>query len=161
MQLVQFRRLIHMLQGCLSIYTILLHNLFISQYHFFSNKLWYSKISLELRPLSKLLQISYIALFQNAFPNNLNISQKKWNTNSFTYFMIISYFISDFFGVYALLPTNHNIWNDLPRWRRGSGLEYWLGDPGSIPDVPSPSAGPLKAMGLRTSGCLRRGRLGT
>ena len=87
--------------------------------------------------------------------------KKKMDSNSFTYFMIFSYFISDIFCVNALLPMKHKIWNDPPRWCRGSGLEYRFGDPGSIPDVPSPSAGPLKAMGLWTSGCLRRGRLGT
>ena len=32
-----------------------------------------------------------------------------------------------------------------PRWRRGSGLDFGSGDPGSIPRLPSPRVGPLMA----------------
>ena len=45
---------------------------------------------------------------------------------------------------------NMRIWG-LLRWRRGSGLDCWSDDPGSIPGMPSPCVGPLMARMLKTS----------
>ena len=47
--------------------------------------------------------------------------------------------------------VKHLVNRSPPRLRRGSGFDCRLGDPGSIPDIPSADADPLMAKRLKTS----------